>query len=73
MTPLFFKKVGLEFARTFVIVFVLGILPVWDNLVNWDPNAAKVAILAVIASAGTAGIRAVQALFTQLETPPELK
>ena len=73
MTPLFLKKVGLEFGRTFVIVFVLGLLPVWDNLVNWDPNALKAATLALIAAAGTAGIRAVQALVTQLETPPELK
>jgi predicted ABC-type exoprotein transport system permease subunit len=70
MTPLFFKKVGLSFARTFLIVFVLGLIPVWDNVVNWDPNASKAALLAVIAAAGTAGIRAAQALFTTLETPP---
>lgn len=72
-TPLFWKKVGLEFARTFVVVFILGAATVTDQVVGGDWNAGKSALIALIAAAVTAGLRAAQALFTQLETPPELK
>lgn len=74
LTELFWRKVGLEFARTFLTVFVLGVIPVASNLADtkdWD--TARAALLALVAAAITAALRAAQALFTQLETPPELK
>lgn len=65
----FWKKVGLDFARTFVPTFILGVLPVWDAIVSGDWDAGKAAGLAAVAAAGSAGIRAVQARFTTLESP----
>lgn len=69
MTPLFWKKVGLSFLRAFVVFFVLGVIPVWDEIVGGDWDAAKAALIALIGGAGTAALRAIQALFTNLETP----
>ena len=73
LTPLFWKRVGLDAARTFIPVFILGVLPVWDSIVSGDWNAAKAAGLAAVAAAGSAVLRGLQAKFTRLETPPELK
>jgi hypothetical protein len=67
-TPYFWKKCGLSFARAFIPAFILGVLPVWDAVAAGDWNAGKAALLALITGAGTAGIRALQALFTNLET-----
>ena len=69
-TNLFWKRVGFDAARTFVAVFVLGILPVWDEIVAGDWDAAKAALVGVIAAAGSGVLRGLQAAFTNLETPP---
>lgn len=71
MNKYFWKKVGLSFLRTFVIVFILGVIPLWDQIVAGDWDAAKSALLALVAAAGTASLRAIQALFTNLETDAE--
>ena len=74
MTPLFLKKVGLSFARYFVASFLTGIVSVGLDLIDsGDVSAARAAVLALIGGAVAAGLRAVQALVTNLETPPELK
>lgn len=69
-TTFFWKKVALSFVRAFVPFFVLGILPVWDSIVAGDWDVAGAAVIALIGAAVTAGVRAVQALFTNLETDP---
>jgi hypothetical protein len=70
-TNLFWRKVGLDFARTFVATFLVAVLPVWEAIAAGDWNAGKAAGLAAVASAVSASIRAAQARFTQLETPTE--
>lgn len=71
MTTLFWKKVGLSFLRAFVSFFVLGVAGVWDAIAAGNWSAGKSAIIALIGAAVAAGIRAAQAAFTTLETPPE--
>lgn len=72
-TLLFWKKVGLSFARAFVPTLILGLAGVFDHVADGDLDGGKAALVALIVAAITAGLRAAQALFTQLETPPELK
>lgn len=69
-TSLFWRKVGLSFLRAFVPFFILGVIPLWDEVVAGDWNTARAALIALIGASVTAGIRALQALFTTLETPP---
>ena len=68
-TGLFWKKVLLSFARAFVPFFVLGLAGAWDSFVTGDLAAGKSAVIALVTGAITAGLRAAQALFTNLETP----
>jgi hypothetical protein len=70
-TPLFWKKVGLSFARAFIPVFFLGLGGVYDAVSSGDVSAAKSALIALAVAAGAAALRAAQALFTTLETPPD--
>jgi len=70
MGLLFWKKVGLSFLRAFVVFFVLGVIPLWDQIVAGDWDAGKAALIALVGGAGTAGLRAIQALFTTFESPP---
>ncbi len=72
-TELFWRKVGLEFGRTFIVFFILGLIPVLDVVADGNWSVAQAALVALIGGAANAGLRAAQALFTQLETPPELK
>lgn len=67
--PLFWKKIGLSFARAFVSFFVLGVAGAYDSFVTGDVAAGKAAAIALITGAVAAGIRAAQALFTTLESP----
>lgn len=69
-TPLFWKKIGLSFARAFIAFFVLGVVGAYDSFVTGDVEAGKAAAVALITGAVAAGLRAAQALFTTLETPP---
>lgn len=57
------KKLALSFARSFAIVFLFGIIPVWENIAAGDWDAAKTVLLALVTGAGTAGIRAIQAVY----------
>lgn len=72
-TPLFWKRVGLSFARAFIPFLILGLVGAWDSFVTGDVEAGKAAVIALISGAVTAGLRAIQALFTTLETDPALK
>lgn len=65
----FWRKVALSFLRAFVAVFVLGLTGVVDALgpEGTDWNAAKSALVALVLAGLTAGVRALQALFTNLE------
>jgi hypothetical protein len=62
--PIFFKKVALSFIRAFLAAFVTGLAGVLAAP-NW--GAGKAALVAVSIAAVTAGIRAIQAIFTDLE------
>lgn len=73
LTPLFWKRVGLSFVRAFIPVFILGVIPLWDQIVAGDWDAGKSALIALISGAVTAGIRAAQIFFTTVETDPRLK
>ena len=75
MNTLFFKKVGLSFARAFVAVFALGITGVFSSLgeSGTDFSTGKEALVALIVAAIAAGLRAAQALFTTLESPTPTK
>ena len=57
------KAVGLSFLRAFIAVFIVGLAGV-VNAADW--NAAKAALVALVVASITAGIRACQALFTNL-------
>ena len=81
-TKFFWRKVGLEFARTFVAVFALGSLgalgliaeAATDGTVTLDElGVAGSAVVAAGGGALAAAVRAAQALFTRAETPPQLK
>jgi hypothetical protein len=66
----FFKAVGLSFARAFIAVFALGILSVYSAVLpgeSIDYDAGKTALIALVTAAGAAGIKAMQALFTNLD------
>jgi hypothetical protein len=67
---LFWKKVLLEFARTFIPFFILGLAGAWDSFVTGDLESGKAAVVALITGGIAAGLRAIQALFTNFETPP---
>jgi hypothetical protein len=64
---IFWRKVALSFIRAFIPFFFLGLAGVWDDVAAGDWNASKSAIVALIGGAVTAGLRAIQALFTNLE------
>jgi hypothetical protein len=66
-TPVFWKKIGLSFARAFIATFVLGVGGAFDAVASGDTNAARSAAVALVVAGVTAGIRAAQALFTNLE------
>ena len=67
--PVFWKKVALSFVRAFAAAFVLGLTDVLSavgpNASDW--GAGKAALVALVVAAVTAGVRALQALFTHLE------
>lgn len=62
--PVFWKKVGLSFVRAFLGAFIILAPGIW---LAPDLNAAKAAGVAAILAGLTAGVRALQALFTNLE------
>jgi hypothetical protein len=72
MGLLFWKRVGMSFLRAFVGAFALGITGVFGSLgeAGSDFTAGKSALIALIVAAIAAGLRAAQALFTTIETPP---
>lgn len=70
-TALFWRKVVASFFWAFLVVFVGGVLPVWDSIVAGDWETTKAALLALVAAAGTSAFRAAQALFTSWESDIE--
>lgn len=67
----FVRRVGMSFLRAFVVTFVLGltdvISAVGPNATEW--GAGKAALVALVVASVTAGVRAIQALTTTIETP----
>lgn len=80
LRPAFWRKVGLDAARTFIALFVVGLAAglgdVADAVAGGNySDAGAVGVAAVVAAAGAAlsGVfRGVQALLTTWETDPEL-
>lgn len=70
LTPLFWRKVGLSFVRAFIPTFILGIGSAYSAFGEGDLSGAKASLIALVVAAGAAGLRAAQALFTTLESPP---
>lgn len=74
MGTLFWKRVSLSFARAFATTFVLGLVGVVESVSGeggaFDLSAGRAAAVALVVGGVTAGLRAVQVLFTNLETPP---
>jgi hypothetical protein len=79
LTGLFWRRIGLSFARAFIAALIAQAAVIWsglaenvaDGTVDWNAGAAL--IFAAISGACAAGIRAAQAKGTQLETDPRLK
>ena len=68
---LFWKKVGLDFARTFLAFLVPGLATVYNTFVDAGIDAGQVALMALVVASFSASLRGVQAALTTWESPPE--